>query len=470
MSDLSTPSGKSAPRFSAVLDRLREKRTAVAPGTAPGLASGMGRRSADRQDIPLSFAQQRLWFMEQLEPGTPIYNIPVAMTLTGRLDVAALARSLGESVRRHEALRTTFRAFEGQPLQVIGPPAPVAMPIVNLEGASLAGSEMPRLMLADARRTFDLENGPLLRATLLRLGPERHVLLVSLHHLVGDAWSVAVLLQELIAVYTAAFENRATGTAAILPELPLQYPDFALWQRDWLQGEVLERYLSVWRNRLTGSPAVLHLPIDRPRPARRSDEGKRMPLHLPAALVRRMEEVARGSGTTLFTLVLAAFQVALYRWSGDDDLVVGTPVANRRRSEIQGLVGLFVNMLAMRGDLSGRPSLRTFLKRTHERILEAQDHQELPFEKVVEELQPTRTASHMPLFQVILAFQNVPMPRLSLPGCSIETQAVDPGTSMFDLSLNLEDRGDGLSGWWEYSTALFVASTLPAQRLTEMAA
>jgi amino acid adenylation domain-containing protein len=465
MSDLGTSTGKSAPpRFSAVLGRLREKRAAVAPG--------IGRRSPDRRDIPLSFAQQRLWFMEQLEPGTPIYNIPVAMTLTGRLDVTALARSLGESVRRHEALRTTFRTSEGQPLQVIGPPGPVEMPLVDLGGASLAerdsggdsGGEIRRLMLADARRTFDLENGPLLRATLLRLGPARHVLLVSLHHLVGDAWSVAVLLQELIAVYTAIVEGRTEGrtegTAAVLPELPLQYPDFALWQREWLQGEVLERYLSVWRERLAGSPAVLHLPTDRPRPARRSDEGKRVPLRFSAALVHRLEGVARGAGTTLFTLALAAFQVALYRWSGEDDLMVGTPVANRRRSELQGLVGLFVNMLAMRADLRGRPTLRAFLKRTHERVLEAQDHQELPFEKLVEELQPTRTASHMPLFQVILAFQNVPMPRVALPGCAVETQSVDPGTSMFDLSLNLEDRGDGLVGWWEYSTALFDAPTL----------
>lgn len=214
MSDLGTSRGKNAPpRFSAVFDRLREKRTAAAPG--------IRRRPPDRREIPLSFAQQRLWFMEQLEPGTPIYNIPVAMTLTGRLDMSALARSLGESVRRHEALRTTFRASDGQPLQVIGPPGPVAMPIVDLGPASLAGREMPRLMLADARRTFDLENGPLLRATLLRLGPERHVLLVSLHHLVGDAWSVAVLLQELIAVYTAAVQGRT----AVLPELPLQYPE-----------------------------------------------------------------------------------------------------------------------------------------------------------------------------------------------------------------------------------------------------
>ncbi len=449
MSDLSTSKEKGTPpRLSTVLDRLREKRKTVAPG--------IGRRPRDPAGVPLSFAQQRIWFMEQLEPGTAIYNIPVAMTLTGRLDVAALARSLGESVRRHEALCTVFRTVEGQPVQVIGPPAPVAVPVVDLTGPSLAGRAVSPLMLADARRTFDLENGPLLRATLLRLGPEHHVLLVSLHHLVGDAWSVAVLLQELIAHYSAAL----AGKAAILPELPLQYPDFALWQRDWLQGEVLERYLTTWRRRLADSPPVLDLPTDRPRPARRSNAGRRIPLHLSAALVHRLEKVARGAGTTLFTVVLAAFQVLLYRWSGAGDLVVGTPVANRRRSEVQGLVGLFVNMLAMRGSLRGRPTFRAFLQHTHERVVEAQDHQELPFEKLVEELQPERTTSHAPLFQVILAFQNVPMPRVALPGCTIETQAVDPGTSMFDLTLNLEDRGDGLGGWWEYSTALFDATTL----------
>jgi amino acid adenylation domain-containing protein len=435
------------PRFGSVLDRLREKRRSAAPG--------IERRLRPPEGTPLSFAQQRLWFMEQLEPGTPIYNIPLAMTFSGRLDAAALAAALAAIVRRHEALRTTFRVADGGPLQVVHPPGPAALPIIDL-GGSPDPAEISRLALAAARCTFDLEAGPLLRTTLLRLAPERHMLLVSLHHLVGDAWSVSVLLQELIALYSAAVEGRVPA----LPALPIQYADFTLWHRDWLQGEVLERYLNVWRERLADSPAVLHLPTDRPRPAHRSQAGRRLVVRIPAALARRLEALARREGTTLFALVLAALQVLLHRWSGEEDLVVGTPVANRRRPEVQGIVGLFVNMLALRADLSGRPTFRAFLQRTHDRVVEAQDHQDLPFEKLVEDLRPERTTSHAPLFQVILAFQNVAMPAMDLPGCTVESAALDPGTSMFDLTLNLEDRPDGLSGWWEYSTALFNPPTL----------
>jgi amino acid adenylation domain-containing protein len=450
MSDLLTPSERAAPpRFSSVLDRLREKRRSVAP-------AGIGRRPRDGRGTPLSFSQQRLWFMEQLEPGTPIYNIPLAMAFSGRLEVAALAAALHQVVRRHEALRTTFRTVDGQPLQVIGPPWPVTVPVVDLAGRADADGEVRRLALADARRTFDLANGPLLRATLLRLGPERHVLLLSLHHLVGDAWSLAVLFQEFAAFYAAALEGRPGS----LPELPLQYPDFALWQRDWLQGEVLERHLAAWRARLVDSPAVLNLPTDRPRPAHRSDAGRRLYFHLPGGLARRLDAVARSEGTTLFTAILAALQVLLHRWSGDEDLVVGTPVANRRRTEVQGLVGMFVNMLAMRADLGGRPTLRAFLKRTHDRVVEAQDHQDLPFEKLIEDLQPERTTSHAPLFQVALAYQNVPMPELTLPALTAEPLLFDPGVSMFDLTLNLDVRPDGMVGWWEYSTALFDEPTV----------
>jgi amino acid adenylation domain-containing protein len=450
MSDLTTPRERAAPpRFGAVLDRLREKRRSVAPG------GGIGRQPRDPRGTPLSFAQQRLWFMEQLEPGTPVYNIPLAMAFSGRVEVPALARALDEIVRRHEALRTAFRTVDGQPLQVVSPPWSVPVPVVDLTGQPDPDAEARRLALEAARRTFDLDNGPLLRTTLLSTAPERHVLLLSLHHLVGDAWSVAVLFRELATLYTG-------GT---LPELPIQYPDFALWQRGWLQGEVLERHLAAWRERLAASPAVLSLPTDHPRPAHRSDAGRRLPLRFPPELARRLEALARREGTTLFSLLLAALQVLLHRWSGDEDLVVGTPVANRRRSEIQGLIGLFVNMLAMRADLSGRPTFRTFLKRTHDRVVEAQDHQDLPFEKLVEELQPERTASHAPLFQVIFAFQNVPMPALNLPGLTAQGLSHDPGTSMFDLSLNLDDRPEGMVGWWEYSTALFEAPTLA--RLSE---
>jgi amino acid adenylation domain-containing protein len=448
MSDLGVDKGRSAPpRFSSVLDRLREKRRAVAPGIGP--------RPRDPRGTPLSFAQQRLWFMEQLEPGTPVYNIPFAVSLTGRLDVAAMAGAMREIVRRHEALRTTFRTVDGQPLQVISPAVPVELPVVDLERAATE-AEVRRLALAEARRTFDLERGPLLRLTLLHLGPERHVLLLSLHHLVGDAWSIAVLLQELTPLYAAAL----AGRRADLPALPLQYPDFALWQNERLAGDVLERHLAVWRARLAGSPPVARLPTDRPRPARRAATGGRVPLRFPAGLARRLDALARREETTLFTVILAALQALLHRWSGEEDLVVGTPVANRQRSEIQGLVGLFVNMLAMRADLSGRPTFRELLRRTHETVVEAQDHQELPFEKLVEELQPERTTSHAPLFQVVLAFQNVPMPVLRLPGLELTPRIFDPGTAMFDLTLNLDDRPDGLVGWWEHSAALFDRTTV----------
>src|SRR4030095_13142735 len=308
-------------------------------------------RRATPDSTPLSFSQQRLWFLDQYEPNSSVYNIPSALRLAGKLNVPALEQSLKEIVRRHEALRTTLSMLEGQPIQVVAPSVNVALPVVDLTGSPEIGKEDEAQDLAseEARRPFDLTRGPLFRSTLIRLGEEDHVLLLTLHHIVSDGWSMGVLRRELSVLYEAFCDGRSSP----LSDLPIQYADFAIWQREWLQGEVLDSQLSYWKKRLEGIPAVLNLPTDRPRPTVQSFRGKRQSIELSRELTQGLKELSRKEGVTLFMTLLAAFQTLLYRYTGQEDIVVGSPIANRNRTEVEGLIGFFVNTLVLRANFAG---------------------------------------------------------------------------------------------------------------------
>ncbi len=408
--------------------------------------------------LSLSFAQQRLWFLDQLAPGNLFYNIPMLVRLTGDLDIQALEQSLDEIVRRHEILRTTFATVDGQPTQVIAPELKLPLPVVDLADLPEAEREegARRLAMQEARRPFDLARGPLLRARLFRLGKEDHIAVVTMHHIISDGWSMDVFVRELAVLYEA-FKQ---GHPSPLPELPIQYADFAYWQREWLQGEVMECQLAYWKEQLSGRPLMLDLPTDRPRPALQSWQGATESFALPLDLLKKLRALSREEGTTLFMLLLAAFQTLLYRYTGQEDISVGTAIANRNWVEIERLIGFFVNTLVMRTDLSGSPSFREVLKRVREVALGAYAHQDLPFEALVEALQPERDLSHTPLFQVAFALQNTPAEGLDLPGLTLNPLEVDTGSAKFDLTLVMTEQADGLGGAIEYNTDLFDAGTI----------
>ncbi|MBW8874484.1 MAG: amino acid adenylation domain-containing protein [Acidobacteria bacterium] len=411
------------------------------------------------RELRLSFAQQRLWFIDQLDPGSPVYNIPTALRLRGPLDVAALATSFREVVRRHEGLRTTFPSVQGRAVQVIAPAAPVPLPVVDLEPLPrpIREEEVSRLAREEASRSFSLAAGPLLRTCLLRLGPEEHALLFTAHHIVSDGWSTDLLAFEVAVSYAAFLEGREPS----LPELPVQYADFAHWQREWLRDEVLEQQLSYWRTRLAGAPPRLELPTDRPRPALVTHHGATVPFVLPPDLREALLRFGRAQGSTLYMSLLAGFFCLLSRHSGQRDLCVGSPIAGRNRLETENLIGLLVNMLVLRGDLSGNPKASELLQRVREAALEAQFHQDLPFEMLVDELQPERNLSHMPLFQVVFALQNTARKgRIELAGLRSSLLAVADGTAKFDLTLFVGEREHDLAGVVEYNTDLFDRSTV----------
>ncbi|MGZ3461025.1 MAG: condensation domain-containing protein, partial [Archangium sp.] len=408
--------------------------------------------------LPLSFSQQRLWFLDQLEPGSATYNIPAVVRMEGVLDVAALERSFNTLVRRHESLRTTFRAEESGPVQVIAPELTVALPVMDLTHLpeSARHPEMLRLAREEASRPFDLTRGPLLRTTLLRLGEREHVLLLDMHHVVSDGWSLGVLIREMAALYEAF----TSGREAVLPELPIQYADYAAWQRGWLQGEVLEAQLAFWRQQLTGAPESLELPTDRPRPAVQSFRGAQQPVSLPRELSEALKALAQREGVTPFMALLAAWQVLLSRYSGQDDISVGSPIAGRTRGETEGLIGFFVNTLVLRTKLEGDPTFRELLGQVRETTLGAYAHQDVPFEKLVDALQPQRSLGRTPLFQVMFILQNAPIPELALPGLALQPVPVENQTSRFDLTLTLEETKEGFRGTLDYSTDLFDAATV----------
>jgi amino acid adenylation domain-containing protein len=408
--------------------------------------------------LPLSFSQQRLWFIDQLEPGSPLYNVPGALRVEGPLDSRVLTLCLGEIVRRHEALRTVFPAVEGSPLQVIEPAEPFPLPVVDLTGlAESAREAMARSLLRDeAVRPFDLACGPLLRGLLVRLAADDHAVALTLHHIVSDGWSLGILVRELTALYPAL----AAGRPSPLPELPVQYADFAVWQRSWLCGEILEQEIAFWRQQLAGLPPLLELPTDRPRPAVQSYRGAQRPVWLPAELTRQAEALARREGATLFMVLLAGFQALLAYYSGQDDLAVGSPIAGRTRAEIESLIGFFVNTLVLRGDLSGEPSFRETLARVRETALAAYLHQDVPFEKLVEELTPERSLGHSPLSQVMLVLQSAPAGSLEIRGLRLRPVDGTGTTAKFDLTVSLSGDNSGLVGTAEYATDLFDGATI----------
>jgi len=410
------------------------------------------------RSLPLSFAQQRLWLIDRLESGSPLYNMPLALRIGGRLDSAVLARALGEIMRRHEALRTAFLERDGAPVQVIRAAAPFELPVPDLSGLPENRREAQALALAgdEARRPFDLAQSPLLRGALLRLTDEDHLLALTLHHIASDGWSMGVLMREVAALYPAF----AAGRPSPLPELPVQYADFAVWQRSWLHGEILESEISSWRRQLAGLPPLLDLPTDRPRPAVQSFRGASRPALLPAGLTRQAQTLGRREGATLFMVLLAGFQLLLARTGGQDDLAVGSPVAGRNRTEIEGLIGFFVNTLVLRGDLTGAPSFRELLGRVRETALAAYLHQDVPFEKLVEELAPERSLAQTPLFQVMLILQNAPAENLEIRDLRLRLVSGAATTAKFDLMLNLAESDGGLSGFLEYATDLFDATTI----------
>jgi len=412
----------------------------------------------DSGPAPLSFAQQRIWFLDQLEPDSPLYNIHTGVELSGALNVSVLQRSITEIVRRHEALRTTFAVIDDRPVQVINKSAVFKLPVHDLQELDESQRQLRVSAWAEesARQRFDLTTGPLLRADLLRLGEIEHVLLLTIHHIISDGWSVGVFVRELAALYQAY----AAGRPSPLQELSIQYADFAGWQRSWLQGERLEEQLSYWRAQLADVPPLLELPTDRPRPPVQSYRGAHETLLLSESLSRSLKELSRREGATLFMTLLAAFATLLYRYSGQRDILVGTPIANRNRAETEGLIGFFVNTLIFRTRLSEQMTFRELLGQVREVALEAYAHQDLPFEKLVEELQPERSLSHAPVFQVMLDLQNAPMHDLELHGLRLTPLPFDSLMAKFDLVMTVGETDGRLSGQLEYNTDLFDAATI----------
>ncbi|HEU0077914.1 MAG TPA: amino acid adenylation domain-containing protein, partial [Longimicrobiaceae bacterium] len=402
--------------------------------------------------------QERLWFLDRLEGGSASYNIPAAVRLAGALDVDALERALGEIVRRHESLRTVFAEVDGSPVQVIAPFAGFALPVEDLSALSEADRKAAVEQRAgeEAARPFDLAAGPLFRAALFCVAPDDHVLVLAQHHVVTDGWSMGVLFRELSALYAAL----VTGEPSPLAPLPVQYADYAVWQRGWLAGETLERQVAFWRERLAGAPPVLDLPLDRPRPPVQATRGAEHAFLLSPELRRGLEALSRKEGATLFMTLLAAWQLLLAKYAGEEDVTVGTPIAGRTHEATEDVVGMFVNTLALRTDLSSDPSFRELLGRVRRGTLDAYAHQDLPFEKLVEELAPERSLGHHPVFQVFFALQNAPVGGLELPGLSAEPLDAGAGITKFDLSLGMGEAGEGLGGALGYAADLFDAATI----------
>jgi amino acid adenylation domain-containing protein len=413
---------------------------------------------ADRDPVPLSFAQQRLWFLDRMEPGTSSYNVTRGLSLVGPLDVRALERGLCEILRRHDVLRTIFPMAGDTPAQAITPYQDYFLPVIDMGNVPEDVRKERALRVAEEefRRSFDLSNGPLFRAALLRLGNTEHVLLVTMHHIVSDGWSMGVFFRELSALY----EAYTGGSPSPLSSLPAQYADFSGWQRQWFQGEVLDRQLSYWKRKLAGELTVLDLPADRSRPTVQTYHGDACSEMLPRELAESLKTLSRKEGVTLFMTLLAAFQVLLHRYTGKDDIPVGTPIANRSRVEIEGLIGFFVNTLVLRTDLSGGPGFRELLARVRETALGAYDHQDLPFEKLVEDMHPARDLSRPPLFQVMFQLRNVPNKPLRFPGLEVRDFDVPLRTAKFDLSVDITEEEDGLLCLFEFNTDLFEEGTI----------
>ncbi|MFQ5631477.1 MAG: condensation domain-containing protein, partial [bacterium] len=456
MNKLSDRFANLSPEKRALLMQRLMKKAAERPHT-----QGIPKRTSSGP-LPLSFSQERLWFLEELQPDSPAFLIPLAIRMDGRLDKPALERSLQEIQRRHETLRTVFKKVDGRPVQTIIDAPETALRHIDLGDLPEAEKEAEALRLADeeAQRPFDLAKGPYFRSTLLRLREQSHVLLITFHHAVADGWSMDIFVREFARLY----EGFCNGTLVTLPALPIQYGDFALWQRQWLQGETLVKQLFYWKEQLDSAPPLLELPTDHPRPAAQSYRGAYETLKIPPAVTGQLKTLSRECEATLFMALLVAFKTLLFRYSGIEKIVVGTPTAGRTRTEIEGLIGFFVNNLVLCSDVRGDTTFRELLERVREVTLGAFAHQDIPFEKLVEELQPARDMSYSPLFQVMFILQT-PSQKLALPELALSALPVHSETAKYDLTLTMVDTAEGLEGGFEYNTDLFDASTI--QRMVQ---
>ena len=432
--------------LAAALQSLKERDERVLPQSIA--------RFERNGTAPLSFTQQQFWLLDQTAPNRSAYNVGSAIRIGGALDIQRLQRALNTVVARHEILRTNFVMIEGSPMQVITPPMTAALEVSDLALTSDQDAEIDRIFAAEAETPFDLNHGPLLRTKLLKLSTTEHVLLITIHHIICDGWSIGLLLREIAALYQGDDDNAA------IPQLPIQYADFALWQRRRLQGETLEQQLDYWKQKLANAPATLDLPTDFPRPETGNMSGARISATVPRALTNSLKELSQSEGGTLFITLLAAFQTLLFRYSGQEDIVIGSPVAGRTMLETEDLIGAFVNTLVFRGDMVGNPTFREFLGRVRETVLGAFSNQDVPFEKLVEELNPERNINRSPLFQVMFALQNTPAPDLAVEGLTVSPVKLNTATSKFDLSLEVEDESDRLCLSFEYATDLFAPATV----------
>jgi amino acid adenylation domain-containing protein len=422
-------------------------------------AQMIARRQKDGDErIVLSFGQERLWFLYQMDPANPLYNLNTAARLMGVPDIDALEHSINEIISRHEILRTRYQTIDGQPFGVVDSALKLTIEVTDLLRLSEPDREPEALRISAEyfQQPFDLGQGPLIRASVLKLGERNYLLLLSMHHIISDGWSIGILFRELAALY----ESYSARKRASLSELPLQYSDFAYWQRQWLQGEALKNHLTFWKDYLSGANTILDLHTDRPRPPAQSFRGARQSFRIPSDVVDSIKSLAQQERATLFAALLPAFQTLLYRYTNQEDITVGTPVANRNKVEIENLIGFFVNTVAMRVDLSGDPIFRQLLGRAREAILEVQTHQEIPFERVVEEVQPKRELNRAPLFQVMFVLQNAPLPRLKLADLTLVPMEIDNGTAKFDLTLYMRETGRELTGSLAYNTDLFESTSI----------
>jgi amino acid adenylation domain-containing protein len=407
---------------------------------------------------PLSFAQELMWLLDQLTPGVSSYNVPRVFRIRGALNIPALHRALNEIVSRHEILRTKYAIVEGKPIQVINETSSIDLEVIDLRAFpdDQREAEAQRMATELSDRGFDLSQDLLLRTSLLRLGEQEHILIMVSHHVASDGWSKGLIFRELESLYEAF----RAGKPSPLPKVALQYGDFAVWQRSYLQGEVLDKLLGYWKRQLDGAPALLELPTDHPRPSIQSGRGKRLPAKFPKALANALKELGRKEGATLFMVGLAAFKVLLHRYTGQKDIVVGTPISGRTRTEVEGIVGYFSNSLALRSNLAGDPTFRELLQRVRKTTLDAYSHQDMPFEKLVVELKPERTLSYSPIYQTMFSVVTAQMEELKLPGLDVSTLFIDRGTAKFDLTLGMRETPDELLAGIEYSSDLFEPATM----------
>jgi aspartate racemase len=449
----------SLPTPDKILESYENLRRAVCAGINTNRQRSIPLASRS-QDLPLSFIQESLWLREQMEETSAAYNLSAAVRLSGRLDTAALNRSIADLVRRHEILRTVFPTTNGLPRQVIKTAFEAGLKMTSVPNGSLAEIEtaIQRTVQQEASAIFDLENGPLFRAHLLELSAEDHVLVMIFHHLVYDAWSASILLRDLAGLY----EAHANGKESPLPELPLQYADFAVWQRESLNNEVLQKALTYWKDHLAGAPSLLELPTDFPRAAIPAPAGTRYPFRFSHALTAKLKELAKLEKVTLFTLMLTVFQLLLAKLSRQDDVVVGIPVAGRTHVDLEGVIGCFINILPVRTKLPGRLSFRSLLPAVQSATRKIVTYQDVPFEKIIEAVAPARSASGSPIYQVLFDFINTPPQETRLSSLTMSPVTVDTGAAKMDLLVDVWEAEQQLVGQFEYRTALFTSETIAA--------